>query len=236
MTATEYGLRDLKATWQTRGVLSLITEVICEVRRRNTDRQEPQLGDDALSQGMLNWRNIGNRLEKRAAEVPGLLAARPQNSFQLVVDGHVISVYGLSSADPESMRWIGSGMKISLARTNSCLVGDGDLQYSLFDQVSNDSASEGDDVLQPANITFAHWASPDGESVRIWMGFPRDNTGGGSPWLEVVELSLSKPAPRPSQRTDTDSGPATYLDASMPDVDLTWRDDDAQAPSAPAAQ
>lgn len=240
MTTVEYGLRDLESHWQRAGVLTLVSEVISDVRRRNADRQEPALGDDAMSQGMLNWRNIGNRLEKRVAELPGLRVIRPQNSLQLLVERHAVSVYGLSSADPQSIKWNGSGMKSALARANSAVVGDGPLQYSLFDETSANMVDDGarldDDVLQPANVCFAHWASPDGQSVRIWMGFPRDNSRGGSPWLEVLELELGESAPKLADKPVTSTPLTTYLEGTMPDVEITWRKDKGQAPGAPIAQ
>lgn len=237
MTTVGYGMRDLESHWQRRGALGLIVDEIVAVRRRNADRHELALGDDAMSLGMLNWRNIGNQLEKRAAEISGLQVIRPQNSFQLLIGHHSVSVYGLRSADAESMKWNGSGMKSELARANSALVGDGPLQRSLFDTAAHDdTASIHDDVLQPRHVCFAHWASPDGTNVRIWMGFPRDNSNGGSPWLEVLELQLDHGTPDRSSKPDSSSGPATYRDGAFPDVELTWRDDDGQAPGMPAAQ
>lgn len=239
MTTVEYGLRNLERDWQHSGALGLVSDEIVQVRRHNADRHELALGDDAMSLGMLNWRNIGNQLEKRVETMPGLTVTRPQNSFQLIIERHTVSVYGLSSADPESIKWNGSGMKSALARANSALVGDEPLQYSLFDRTSaqnDDTASITDDVLQPSHVCFAHWASPDGTSVRIWVGFPRDNSNGGSPWLEVLELQLGQPTPNRTAKPDVDTTPATYLDGALPSVELTWRKDDGQAPGEPLAQ
>jgi hypothetical protein len=241
MTADGYGLDKALDVLNKEAVLGQLCQVIVGVRRVNADRQEPTLGDDNFSLAALNWRNISNQAERLFDGKTTVKALRPKNSFQLVARGYTINAYALSSTDPYAIRWNASGLKLGLADANSAHAGDLGYEVLTLDDALFDDGQSDDAGIHANHVFLVHWADVEGRTVRIWAGLPRNNTKGGAPWLELVELSghggtggSTQPAP-----VEPNSDTATGFKASVvPDVPIEWapaQEPDTGTDAAPGA-
>jgi hypothetical protein len=207
-------------------VLGQLCQIVTQVRRANADRQEVALGDDAVSLATLNWRNIVNQLERHFDGRATVKAVRPRNSFQLLARGYTVNVYGVPVSDPNSIVWKYSGIKQELAAANSAMAGDGTHQTLTFDDALFEAGLEEDNGVKANHVVIVHWADADASTVRMWAGLPRDNWRGGSPWLELLELTGydgdtggSRIAPDESP----DGGPAAgFQFGTLPEVTIEW--------------
>lgn len=223
----DYGLEQALEELSKEGVLGQLCQVVSGVRHTNADRQEPLLGDDNVSLGTLNYRNIINQLDRHYDGRATVRAVRPQNAFQLLVRGYTVSVYGLPTSDPQAIAWTTSGVKRGLAAANSALVGDKGYDQPLtFDDVLFEDGLAATAGLTATHVIVVHWADQDASVVRMWAGFSRDNSKGGSPWLELVELSgYGDGGSGGMPATDGDPGdqPAGGFQAGqLPEVEIGW--------------
>jgi hypothetical protein len=224
----DYGLGDALAALEAEDVTRNLCDVIRHVRRQNADRHEPLLGDDALTIGFANWRNVGNLLERRYDGDRKVKPVRPDNSFQLQVGVYTVSVYGLSAADPTAITWRGSGVKMRLAEGNSAAVGEESNALTLDEALRE--AGHSVPSLRPTRLVFVHWADPDASRVRIWAGFPRNNERGGPPWLAIVEITEDAGGSGEFARQDGDAPPTGFRDLPMPDPEVGWAPEPAEEP------
>lgn len=205
-------------------VLAQTCRTIAEVRRQNADRQEPALGDDNVSLAAQNWRNIVNLLERRFAGRAAVKPIRPRNSFQLLVGGYTVNVYAVASGDPEAIAWSTSGLKQDLASANSALAGEGDHQVLSFDDVLYEDGASDAPAMRANRLVIVHWADADAALVRLWIGLPRDNAAGGSPWLQVQEITGrygdGGRGTGGGQRPQEPGGP--FGGGPVPDVPVQW--------------
>lgn len=220
---TDYGLADALASLDQHGVTAAVCEVVRQVRRQNADRQEPLLGDDALTLGFTNWRNVANLLERRFEGSQSVTPTRPDHSFQLLVAGYTVSVYGLRTADPTAVAWRGSEVKVRLAEVNTAIAGDGPGWVALtFDEALRAAGHEVRD-LRPRHLVFVHWAASDASNIRIWAGFPRTTEHGGAPWLQLVELTAGGGGDGGVVPRDVDGvAPDDFRSQRVPAADVTW--------------
>ena len=227
MADTEgYGLDRALQELSREAVLGQLCQIVAQVRHANADRQEPALGDDAVSLAALNWRNIVNQLARHFDGRASVKAIRPQNSFQLQAFGYTVNVYGLPSGDPQSIVWKYSGIKQGLAMSNSAMTGEGDHEILTFDDVLFEDGLTDEPALKAKHLVVVHWADRDASVVRIWAGLPRDNTRGGSPWLEVVELTGYDSGPGealPESPDSSSDGPSGgFREGALPEVTIEW--------------
>lgn len=222
----DYGLETALQVLRRDAVLGDLCQVVARVRRANADRQEPALGDDAVSLATQNWRNIVNQLVRHFEGREGVKPTRPKNSFQLVTRGYTVSVYGLPTSDPQAISWRYSGLKQELAMANSAMAGDGEYENITFDDVLFEDGLSGDAGLKAHHVVVVHWADQDGHTVRIWAGLPRDNTKSGSPWLGLVELSGygdGGSGEKPASDDGAPEGPSAGFQAGqLPEVSIEW--------------
>lgn len=222
----DYGLETALQVLRRDAVLGQLCQLVARVRRVNADRQEVALGDDTVSLATQNWRNIINLLERHFEGCATVKAIRPKNSFQLVTRGYTVSVYGLSTNDPQAIAWRHSGVKQGLAMANSAMAGDGEHETLTFDDVLfEDGLSEGAG-LKAHHVVIVHWADQDARTVRLWAGLPRDNTKGGSPWLELLELSGYGDGGSGGKPVSDDGAPdgptAGFQAGQLPEVSIEW--------------
>jgi hypothetical protein len=207
-------------------VLGQVCQIVAGVRRTNADRQEVSLGDDVMSLAGLNYRNIANLLFRHFDGSKDAKPIRPRGSFQIIARGYTINVYGLPSSDPQSIVWKYSGTKLELASSNSAMAGDGAFETPTFDDLLFEDGVAGEPGLKANHLVVVHWADADATTVRLWAGFPRDNSRGGSPWLEVVELHGYGPGPDGGLQVDNDapedSGPSGFSAGVLPEVTIEW--------------
>lgn len=222
----DYGLETALKLLSRDAVLGQLCQLVTRVRRVNADRQEPALGDDTVSLATQNWRNIINLLERHFEGRATVKAIRPKNSFQLVTHGYTVSVYGVPTNDPQAVAWRHSGVKQGLAVANSAMAGDGEHENLTFDDILFEDGLSEDAGLKAHHVVIVHWADQDARTVRLWAGLPRDNTKGGSPWLELVELSGyggDGGGEQKAANDDTSEGPSAGFQAGqLPEVSIEW--------------
>ncbi len=230
--APDYGLQDALTTLVSGDVVTRLRDVIVEVRRRNADRFEPGLGDDAVSAGFTTWRNITNIAEQALADIPGVVVARPANSFHLGYGAYTISVYGLKTPEPMAASWTSSGVKMRFAEGNSLLAGElGHLHPTLDDALAEQDDPGHAPRLRPTHLVFIHWADADAGTIRIWAGFPRNNERGGPPWLELAELTDLDGTTDRVPVTDATSAAPGFREQPTPEIEVTWAGDRAVEPT-----
>ncbi|WP_329106777.1 hypothetical protein OG792_01975 [Micromonospora sp. NBC_01699] len=172
-------LGDAVAVLDERGVLDRLGRLIQQVYRRAADRHEPELGDDAMSFGTTVWRNLVHLGQAEFNGVDGVRARLDDNSLEILCAGYVVRLYSLQGGI-ESIRWEGSEARLGGAVENSR-----DRQLAFDDEGQFPEVFAG--VVPPKrHVRIAHTGDiATGEAV-AYIGLPRDNRDGGSPWFEVT--------------------------------------------------
>ncbi|WP_146231075.1 hypothetical protein [Micromonospora sicca] len=181
-------LSEAVATLDEGGVLTPLADLIRQVYRRAADRHEPELGDDAMSFGTTVWRNLTNL---GAAQSAGVDARIEDNSLEILCAGYIVRLYSLqggTGASVESIRWEGSEARLGGAVENSRHG-----QLALDDEEQFPDAFAGV-VPRKRHVRIAHAGDIDTGEAVAYLGLPRDNRDGGSPWFQV-QLWFGQPAP-----------------------------------------
>jgi len=175
MTNTvEEVLSEVAERWKSSGPLTDMLRIIDDVWRSNLDRQEPALGDDAMSLGTLCWRNVMNRTVNHFAGREDGIVARGGQTLEVTFAGRILHVSKVPtqsrSWDPQTMDWDASEVRTDGARANSAVY----LHRggTLFEDV--------DDVLparvvgDPRRLTHLHlvWQGLGDAQTRAFLGFP----------------------------------------------------------------
>jgi hypothetical protein len=222
----DWGLGAFEDAVEQVDLLRTVWTVAEETRRRNADRFESKLGDDAMACGFTTFRNVANLLEAALDGVEGVTVTRPSHSFEIRVGEWVIGVYGLSSCDPNTIRWTGSLRKLELAESNSAVAGEWHSQPSLDEAMADAGFDDEQNALKPRQVVIVHWADAAGRNPRMWFGFPRDNTRGGDAWLELREY---RPETQGASQQDVPEAPPaspTYRDGKPGSYEIKMRPSD----------
>ncbi|MEV0394210.1 hypothetical protein [Polymorphospora rubra] len=172
-------LDDAVAVLDDRGVLKPLGELIRQVYRRAADRHEPELGDDAMSFGTTVWRNLTNLGKATFDGVDGVRVRVEDNSLEILCAGYVVRLYSMQGGI-ESIRWEGSEVRLGGAVENTR---DGQLAFDDEGQFPEVFAG----VAPPKrHIRIAHTGDITTGDATAYIGLPRDNRDGGSPWFEVM--------------------------------------------------
>ncbi|WP_194821831.1 hypothetical protein [Micromonospora sp. S-DT3-3-22] len=172
-------LDDAVAVLDGRGVLEPLGGLIRQVYRRAADRHEPELGDDAMSFGTTVWRNLTNLGKASFDGVDGVRVRVEDNSLEILCAGYVVRLYSLQGGI-ESIRWEGSEARLGGAVENSR---DGQLAFDDAEQFPEVFAG----VVPPKrHLRVAHTGDIGTGEATAYLGLPRDNREGGSPWFEVT--------------------------------------------------
>lgn len=214
-------LTDAIVTLGQRGVLTPLADLIRQVYRRAAERHEPALGDDAMSFGTTVWRNLTNLGAAEFAGRPGMDARIEDNSLEILAAGYILRLYSLqggTDANVESIRWEGSEARLGGAVENSA-----DGQLALDDEEQFPHAFAGL-VPRKRHIRVAHAGDIDTGETVAYLGLPRDNRSGGSPWFEVA-LWFGQPTHAVAVRTDQAVGdtPLHQDELPIPELDLRVR-------------
>lgn len=209
------------ATLDASGVLAPLADLVRQVYRRAADRHEPELGDDAMSFGTTVWRNLTNLGVAQFAGLPGVSTRIEDNSLEILCAGYILRLYSLqggTGANVESIRWEGSEARLGGAVENSR---HGQLALDDDEQFADAFAGV---LPRRRHLRVAHAGDIGTGDALAYIGLPRDNRHGGSPWFEV-QLWIGQPA-----RTTTvaDDGPAGSLvrlrgEVPIPELDLQVR-------------
>jgi hypothetical protein len=218
-----WGLDAFEEAAQQLALLETVWRIAGETRRRNADRFEAKLGDDAMASGFTTFRNVANLLEEALAGNEALTVWRPNNSLEIRVAGWSIGVYAAQACDPTAINWTGSLRKLDLAEANSAVAGDGYSQPSFDDALAEAGMLDARNLLKPRNIVIAHWADAAGRNLRMWFGFPRDNTRGGEPWLEFREYLPSTDRGTGSREAAAPVATPTFRDQQPAAFDIKMR-------------
>ena len=215
-------LEEMVDEWTACGVLTPMRTLISKVWRRNLDRYEPALGDDAQSLGIQSSRNICNLAVGQLRSIDGV-SARDPRTLEVTYAGRVLHVSKVGSRsrawDVTGIDWAQSEVRTSSAQANS----DGYLpvEGTLFE-------SFGPLPGQPANpsaLCHLHlaWQGFDDGGTRVWLGFPRI---GVPAWFAVVLLDDNPGSASGDRPGDTQPHPAPDFDTlGEPAVALNRRDD-----------
>lgn len=184
MSADEV-LAEVVADWRDHGPLAEIIGVIEGVWRRNLDRFEPTIGDDAMSLGVQCSRNVMNlsveRFRTRSSEV----IVRGGLTLEAVYHGRTMHFSKISSQarswEPYSIDWESSDVRTTCAQMNAAVYTP--TEGTLFDGVAGVSlpGPAGD----PADLHHLHlaWQGLPDAQTRVFVGFP---TAGPVPWSAVT--------------------------------------------------
>jgi hypothetical protein len=204
------------------GVLHPLAELIRQVYRRAAERHEPSLGDDAMSFGTMVWRNLTNLGAAQFAGRSGVDARVEDNSLEILAGGYVVRLYSLqggTDTSVESIRWEGSEARLGGAVENST---DGQLALDDDEQFPQTFAGL---VPHKRHVRIAHAGDVDTGEAVAYIGLPRDNRNGGSPWFEVA-LWFGQPAGA-SAAHGGGRAPAQYAlhhdELPIPELDLQLR-------------
>jgi hypothetical protein len=169
-------------TLDQRGVLVPLEELVRQVYRRAADRHEPELGDDAMSFGTTVWRNLTNLGAVQFTGRGGIDARVEENSLEILCAGYVLRLYSLhggTETSVESIRWEGSEARLGGAVENSQ-----HLQLALDDPDDVPDLFAGI-IPRKRHIRVAHAGDLNTGEAVAYLGLPRDNRDGGSPWFDV---------------------------------------------------
>ncbi|GAA0736759.1 hypothetical protein Drose_35965 [Dactylosporangium roseum] len=214
-------LTDAITTLDQRGVLTPLADLIQQVYRRAAERHEPALGDDAMSFGTTVWRNLTNLGAAQLASQSGVDARIEDNSLEILTAGYILRLYSLhggTESNVESIRWEGSETRLGGAVENST-----DGQLALDDDEQFPHAFAGL-VPRKRHIRVAHAGDIDTGEAVAYLGLPRDNRNGGSPWFEVAlwfgapAHPATEPARPASERMQQHHG-----ELPIPDIELQLR-------------
>lgn len=209
------------ATLDKRGILDPLVDLIRQVYRRAADRHEPELGEDALSFGTTVWRNLTNLGAAQFTSQPGVDARVEDNSLEILTAGYILRLYSLqgTATSVESIRWQGSDTRLGGAVENSR-----DGQLALDDEEQFPEVFAGL-IPRKRHICFTHAGDIDSGDSLAYIGFPRDNRTGGSPWFEVA-LWFGQPAwpiAQPTDRHVLDRRAPHHDEMPRPGLDLRIR-------------
>ncbi|GAB3861664.1 hypothetical protein [Dactylosporangium cerinum] len=183
-----------------------------------------------MSFGTTVWRNLTNLGAAEFAGRPGMDARVEDNSLEILAAGYILRLYSLqggTDSSVESIRWEGSETRLGGAVENSA-----DGQLALDDDEQFPHAFAGL-IPRKRHIRVAHAGDIDTGEVIAYLGLPRDNRNGGSPWFEVAlwfgtpARTATGPADRASERTQP-----RHDELPIPGVELQLRRD-AQTAGAP---
>lgn len=215
-------LTEAMAALDERGVLTPLADLLRQVYRRAAERHEPALGDDAMSFGTTVWRNLTNLGAAAFTDQPGVDARIEDNSLEIIAAGYIVRLYSLQGgldASVESIRWEGSDARLGGAVANSV-----DGQLALDDEEQFPEAFAG--LIPPKrHIRIAHAGDIDTGEAVAYIGLPRDNRAGGSPWFAVTLWFGQPTRDAAADLTGKVPGPARphYDELPIPELDLRLR-------------
>ncbi|WP_431893380.1 hypothetical protein [Micromonospora haikouensis] len=214
-------LSEAVATLGKNGVLTPLADLVRQVYRRAADRHEPDLGDDAMSFGTTVWRNLTNLGVAQFAGLAGVDARIEDNSLEILCAGYIVRLYSLqggTGASVESIRWEGSEARLGGAVENSR-----GGQLALDDEGQFPEAFTGV-VPRRRHVRVAHAGDLDTGEAVAYLGLPRDNRDGGSPWFEV-QLWIGQPAHPVLTATGGPAarGPVLPGEVPIPELDVLVR-------------
>lgn len=226
-------LDEVVVEWTDGGVLGELRQLIGAVWRRNLDRWEPRLGDDAVSLGVQSSRNVCNLAVHRLQNVREV-QARDVRTLEVSYrrrDLHVQKVTSRSPAwDVFSADWSDSDVRSLCAEANSRAYQR--VSGTLFDSAGPMAGAPGD----PRALRYLQlvWQGFDDGGTCCWVGFPAADEQ--MPWFAVVQLGDD---PGGSGGLDADGGgpvlPVSPVDLDFdtlpePEVDLRRVEREARQP------
>ncbi|MGD9697338.1 MAG: hypothetical protein AB7V42_16965 [Thermoleophilia bacterium] len=210
--------------WTGAGVLDPLRALVPTVWRKNLDRYEPTLGDDAQTLGIQSSRNICNLAVEQLKGLPAVWA-RDAKTLEVTHAGRTLHISKVTSRlrswDVAAIDWSQSEVRTSSAEANSRVYVP--VEGTLLEPLGPLPGQP----VDPAALRHLHlaWQGFDDGGTRTWLGFPRD---GDPAWFAVVLLD-DDPGDRGGVRPDdTRPIPPDFDTLGEPAVELTRRDDDEQ--------
>jgi hypothetical protein len=167
-----------------RGILEVMTKIVSAVYARNAARYDPVLGDDQTTFGITTSRNIANLTVQRLKDRPGVRARMVETALEVLCDGYVLRQYKLAGATRDvsvaSISWEDSEAKLDGAIENSSR------QLSLDADLDTGTTAFGGIVPPMRHLRLVHAGDLETGECVIYLGIPRDDRDGGSPWFDVA--------------------------------------------------
>lgn len=210
------------------GPLSVLCTLIDTVWRRNLDRQDSEVGDDAVVLGVQCSRNILHLAKPIIGQIEEV-EADGARTLEVRFAGKTLHVSKVTSRDPawspQLITWDNSDVRLRAAQANTQVYApsEGTLFASLLDGVYSPLNAK------PETLPFLHlaWQGLEEGGTRVFVGFPQINT---SPWLAVKEIANGRPgtggmpmptdvSPTPSPDHDTLAEPEVALKRRRPSAE-----------------
>ena len=217
-------LDDAITALRQREVLDRLESLVRQVYRRAAERHEPALGDDAMSFGTLVWRNLTNLAVAEFAERPGVGARIVGNSLEILCAGYILRLYSLPGgldSNVESIRWEGSEVRLGGAVENSEGI------HVAFDEDETLAPVFSGIVPPKRHLRAAHAGDLETGEAIAYLGFPRDNRDGGSPWFDITRWFGQPPAQHGAEPVNGARPAATvrHDELPLPELDVRPRID-----------
>lgn len=174
------------------GLTDFTTPALRELRRvydLNSDRHDPEVGDDTIVFGISIYRNSWFVLERLVSEIDGWTSSRPEGSLVISGAGYRIHVYRHGQnedADLDSFRLDegGSETKRSIAVSNGA-------QLTLDFEPEPSVEVTTPDPSELRELVIIHAGNPDDGCCGVWIGapIPTDEVC-LSPWYWIKPLWL----------------------------------------------
>lgn len=167
-----------------RGVLEIMTKVISAVYARNATRYDPVLGDDQTTFGITTSRNIANLTVHQLQGQPGVRARMIDTALEVLCDGYILRQYKLAGTTRDvsvnAISWDDSEAKLDGAIENSSR------QLTLDADLDAGVAAFGEIVPPMRHLRLVHAGDLETGECVVYLGIPRDDRDGGSPWFDVA--------------------------------------------------
>lgn len=167
-----------------RGILADMTKIISAVYATNATRYDPVLGDDQTTFGITTSRNIANLAVQQLQSRPGVRARMIDTALEILCDGYILRQYKLAGTTRDvsvsSISWDDSEAKLDGAIENSSR------QLTLDADLDAGVAVFGGIVPPMRHLRLVHAGDLETGECVIYLGIPRDDRDGGSPWFDVT--------------------------------------------------
>lgn len=195
------------------GLVESIVGSLRKTYNANAARHDELLGDDAMTFGVLNWRNGWHGVEEALADFEGVRCSRARGSLDVEIGPARLHFYGYSGSERNNIDAFpfldGSKTKQRIPISN---------QLSL-------ALDWGDDEPETrlVDLICVHTGNPLDGLCSIWIGAPIQAEDGVISWAWVDRVWMIDRTPDGQRGSEEAS--RSHKDLDEPDIDIELRDD-----------
>lgn len=185
----------------------------------NSERYNPELGDDGLTFGVQVWRNSWYELEAAVQDIPEVVTSRPDGSLVIRIGEVCLHSYKVGNTEQLNV----NNVQISGTATKNRIVHSNFEQLQLFSTTAS--------AAGPPNLVLVHTGNSFDGLCAAWVGAPTEDEAGPSwHWVEMIYQIPPGEIRRGEPMSD---GPVTpYSDLPVTDFDLTLKPERGEAPGS----